>query len=96
MLQVIIAWLLDSKMIKTTAASAIGSGAVVIGVIEAKLIEVKDLAEKDKKYIIEYVDVRHDIANTKINTLLETQKEIKGTLVRMDERLYNINRKLKE
>jgi hypothetical protein len=96
MIQAILSWLLDSKMIKTTAASAVGSGAVVIGIIEAKMLEVKDIASKDKQIIIEYVDSRHEKAMIKIDVLIENQSEIKSTLNKIDDRLYNINRKLKE
>ena len=95
-LTAILTWILDGKMIKTTAASAIGSGAVVIGIIEAKMLDVKEMAEKDKSMVIEYVNTRHDKAMDKIDVLIETQTEIKTTLNKIDDRLYNINRKLKE
>lgn len=89
-------FIFDSKMIKTTAASAIGSGAVVIGLMDAKIQEVKTIAEKDKQFIFEYVDTRHNKAIDKIGQLIDTQKEIKHELEKIDDRLYNINKKLKE
>lgn len=92
----IITWLLDGKMIKTSVASAVGSGAVVIGIIEAKMLDVKELAEKDKVQVIQYVDLRHDKAMLKIDVLIESQKDLKETLNKIDDRLFNINKKLKE
>ena len=83
-------------MVKTSAASAIGSGAVVIGIIEAKMHDVKTLAEKDKAYVIQYVDRKHERAIDKIDVLIEVQQEIKTSLNKIDDRLYNINKKLKE
>jgi esterase/lipase len=96
MFQAILSWLLDGKMIKTTAASAIGSGAVVIGLIDAKMSEVKSIAEKDRQYVIEYVNQRHDRAIEKIDTLIETNREIKNRLEKIDDRLFNINKKMKD
>ena len=96
MIQAILSWLLDGKMIKTTAASAIGSGAVVIGIIETKLLDVKALAEKDKQQIIQYVDARHDKAMLKIDVLIDSNKDLKESLNRIDDRLFTISRKLKE
>ncbi len=96
MFQAIISWLLESKAIKTSVASAIGSGAMVIAIVNAKMSEVKTLAEKDKAYVMEYVDTRHDLAVEKIDTLIEVNGEIKQKLEKIDDRLYNINRKLKE
>lgn len=95
-LSAIFSWLLDGKMIKTSAASAIGSGAVVIGIIEAKMLDVKELAEKDKQQIIQYVDLRHEKAIDKIDVLIESHRDLKQTLNKIDDRLFNINRKLKE
>jgi len=86
----------ESKMIKTSAASAIGSGAVVIGLVEAKMHEVKELAAKDKQEIIQYVDYKHDRTMDKIEFMIETQGEMKQTLKTMDDRLYYINKKIKE
>lgn len=88
--------LFDSKMIKTSAASAIGSGAVVLGIIDAKTSEMKTEAIKDKQYVIEYIDARHERAVDKINVLIDSQKEIKFSLDKIDDRLYNINKKLRE
>ena len=90
------AFIAESKMIKTSAASAIGSGAVVIGLVEAKMHEIKELAAKDKAEIIQYVDHRHDRAMDRIEFMLETQIEMKQTLKTMDDRLYYINKKIKE
>jgi hypothetical protein len=95
-----ITWLvkliMESKMIKTSAASAVGSGLVVIGIIDAKTSELKTEASKDREYVLHYVDARHDKAIDKINVLIDTQKDIKLSLDKIDDRLYNINKKLRE
>ena len=96
MFQAIMQWLLESKAIKTSVASAIGSGAVVIALVDAKMAEVKTISEKDKAYMVEYVDQRHDVAIEKIDTVIETNREIKTRIEKIDDRLFNINRKLKE
>lgn len=96
MFQAIISWLLESKAIKTSVASAIGSGAVVIALVDAKMAEVKTITEKDKSFVMGYVNERHDRAIEKIDTLIETNREIKVRLEKIDDRLYNINKKIKE
>ena len=88
--------LLDSKMIKTSAASAIGSGAVVLGIIDAKTSEMKTVAIKDKEYVIEYINFKHDKAIDKINVLIENDRDFRASLTKIDDRLYNINKKLRE
>ena len=82
-------FIFDTKMIKTTAASAIGSGAVVIGLMDAKISEVKTIAEKDKEYIVNYVENKQENFIDKLNTI-EKKRDI------IDDRLWNINKKLKE
>jgi len=82
-------FIFDTKMIKTTAASAIGSGAVVIGLMDAKISEVKTIAEKDKEYIVNYVENKQENFIDKLNTI-EKKIDI------IDDRLWNINKKLKE
>lgn len=90
------AFIAESKMIKTSAASAIGSGAVVIGIIEAKMADVKDIGIRDKKEIIMYVDYRHDRAMDRIEFIIDTQADMKHTLKVMDDRLFNMNKRMKE
>lgn len=92
----ILSYIFDMKAIKTTVASAVGSGAVVISIVDAKMSEVKTIAEKDRTFVMEYVDFHHDKAISKIDNLIDTQQEIKDWLAKIDDRLYNINKKLKE
>lgn len=96
MIKAILNYIFDMKAIKTTVASAVGSGAVVISIVDAKMSEVKTIAEKDKTFVVEYVNSRHERALEKIDVLIETQGEIKTRLEKIDDRLFNINKKLKE
>lgn len=96
MFRSIIAYIFDMKAIKTTVASAVGSGAVVISIVDAKMSEVKTITEKDKTFVVEYVNSRHERALEKIDVLLQTQQDIKSRLEKIDDRLFNINKKLKE
>jgi hypothetical protein len=45
---------------------------------------------------MEYVNTRHDKALEKIDVMLESQQDIKNRLEKMDDRLFNINKKLRE
>lgn len=82
-------------MIKTSVASAAGSGAIVLGILEAKVSEIDTKVQLENKAVIAYVDNRHDRAMDRINTLISNQAKIQATVDKIDDRLYNINQTLK-
>lgn len=96
MLTSILSFLLDSKMIKTSVASAAGSGVVLVGIMQSHVQDIKKDVDFKNSQMIKYVDAKHDIGIEKFKSLFDNQTEIKDQLKVIDNRLYNINKRLKE
>ena len=76
-------FVLKSKGVKVS--SAVGGGTGVVALVFTLYGHVDSKAAETKFAVEEYVDQKHEIVMSDI-------KEIKNMLIRIDDRLYNLNR----
>ena len=95
MLSAILQWILHSNGAKTAGAAVAGSGITVAALLGIMTEQIDAKVAATHREIITYVDNRHDGASKDLKHIKENQDQIKVLIQRIDDRIYEINRKIK-
>lgn len=95
MLSAILQWIINSNGAKTAGAAVAGSGITVAALLGIMTEQIDARVAATHKEIITYVDNRHDGAAKDLKYIKENQDQIKVLIQKIDDRIYEINRKIK-
>lgn len=87
---------LKSKATKIGGSVLGGAGLVTLAInlMNEKITMVSEEIDSNRMSIMKIVDTKHDQVMSELKHLTSAQKELRELVLRVDERLYHLNRKV--